>query len=485
MDNLIENDKIKRRALKYANYYDKRKRDILINPSICEENRKLFKKFFTFQEDKLKEIRETDTLCYSNHLTLLSYIRFFKNVNKWFKNKPWKDLTKKEIRQVIKDLKIGNITKEDGTPYKDKSSYFKKVFRSEAFKMVGKDKITKELLKGYKPPKTIINYIEEEQVDILAPCATIDYEALIRIVWDLSVEINTALAFQRKHFERIIREDGKIEYKVHIKDNQKTSRTIRKLVTFDDATADVLDRLFKRGKFVVIETEEGTDRIRRRIDNTGKRKKIKCIKKYVPYDDEDYIFYMGYAQSKKYLRNLANKRGIKSKPDGLPIKWKDFRSGRLSWMARKKLGIADCQQRAGHVLGGRAITKYLAIDSIDSEEQKKFLEEKSEEAYEKKVKKQQKKIKVQTIRMDLLQKRIGELETKNKKNHSLNEKVKQIESKQESDRQKNKSFVVEYNKILELLSVIIRHNHQNIKVPADAVQTREFVKSLIKEGEKM
>ena len=72
----------------------------LNDEKLCPENRVLFKKYFVWQERKLKSInnlRELDEACYK---TLYHYVSMFKNVVKWFKYKPLKDITKTEINKV-------------------------------------------------------------------------------------------------------------------------------------------------------------------------------------------------------------------------------------------------------------------------------------------------------------------------------------------------------------------------------------------------
>ena len=129
----------------------------LSDKTICAKNRKLFAEYFKEQAYKLKRInnlRELDLNCYR---TLYVYIVRINNINKWFKNKPFVDLTKKDIQKVYDDLEDGIITKVDGKPYESLSdTYYNKIFKSTLFKMAGKLEIAKEIIK----------YVPQQQRDV-------------------------------------------------------------------------------------------------------------------------------------------------------------------------------------------------------------------------------------------------------------------------------------------------------------------------------
>ena len=69
--------------------YEDAKARFLSDGSICGENRELWKEFFEWQERKLKRTNNLATLDNATYKTLNYYIGRFKNVNKWFNNKPW------------------------------------------------------------------------------------------------------------------------------------------------------------------------------------------------------------------------------------------------------------------------------------------------------------------------------------------------------------------------------------------------------------
>ena len=99
-----------------------RKEEFLHDEEICKENRMLFKKFFEYEEYKLKRKNGLAELDEPSFKTLNCYIIKFGNVNKWFKNKPLKELTKADIKRVYDNLEEGVIKNRFGLPYKDRKS---------------------------------------------------------------------------------------------------------------------------------------------------------------------------------------------------------------------------------------------------------------------------------------------------------------------------------------------------------------------------
>ncbi len=74
--------------------YERAKKDLLTDSKICRANRDLFKRFFEFEEYKLKRKNGLPALDASCYKTLLAYTSRLRTVNRWFGNKPRKDLTK-------------------------------------------------------------------------------------------------------------------------------------------------------------------------------------------------------------------------------------------------------------------------------------------------------------------------------------------------------------------------------------------------------
>ncbi|MBU3906726.1 MAG: hypothetical protein KKA64_00575, partial [Nanoarchaeota archaeon] len=139
----------------------KMKENLLNDSSICKENRKLFREFFDWEENKLKRINGLTALDESTYKTLCTYVTKFRNVNKWFNNKPWVNLDKKDIKKVYDDLEDGKIKNKNGERYGDLKSYYGKVFRSKPFDMAGKTHLVREVMEFYRRPnKEEVRFIE-------------------------------------------------------------------------------------------------------------------------------------------------------------------------------------------------------------------------------------------------------------------------------------------------------------------------------------
>ena len=106
------------------------KERLLSEDAICKENREIFRRFFEFEEYKLKRkngLRELDEGCYK---TLYVYVMRLRNVNTWLENKPWLNLTKEDLKRVYDDLEDGRIKNRNGVPYDDRRSYLFKLLPS-------------------------------------------------------------------------------------------------------------------------------------------------------------------------------------------------------------------------------------------------------------------------------------------------------------------------------------------------------------------
>jgi len=108
----------------YKKRYEKKRDELLKDKSIAKYNRSLFKKFFDWEEEKLKRQNGLSKLDESSYKTLYEYINRLRNVNQWFKNKPWNKLTEKEIKRVYNDLEDGKIINRAGKRFEDRRSYY-------------------------------------------------------------------------------------------------------------------------------------------------------------------------------------------------------------------------------------------------------------------------------------------------------------------------------------------------------------------------
>jgi len=140
--------------------YENSRRKLLSDSGISVANRQLFKEFFEYEEYKLKRINGLNALDEPSYKTLLEYCSRFRTVNKWFKNKAWKLLTKVDIQTVYDDLEDGKIKSERGGPFKNKATYYNKIFKSKPFELAGRDPDDREarLQTSLKQPHSPISF---------------------------------------------------------------------------------------------------------------------------------------------------------------------------------------------------------------------------------------------------------------------------------------------------------------------------------------
>ena len=142
--------------------YETAKQRLLDDKGICTANRRLFARFFEYEEYKLKRQNGIATLDDSSYKTLLAYVTRLRTVNRWFQNEPWEELTKQDIKRVYDDLEDGKIKSMRGTPLKDKETYYRMIIRSKPFEMAGKRELAKEVMEFYgHQQREEVRFIEE------------------------------------------------------------------------------------------------------------------------------------------------------------------------------------------------------------------------------------------------------------------------------------------------------------------------------------
>jgi hypothetical protein len=185
----------------YREQYEHRKNFLLNDKSINQDNRKLFLKFFEWEEYKLKRTNQKRVIDEQNYKTLLEYTSRFITANKWFKNKAWKDLTKADIKKVYDDLEDGKIVSKGGKPYANRSTYYNKIIKSKPFELAGKDLIAKEVIEYYTPEKQEVRFVDEESFRKLVLTAiTPSHKALLWLAWDIGENVNALLQLTKKDF---------------------------------------------------------------------------------------------------------------------------------------------------------------------------------------------------------------------------------------------------------------------------------------------
>ncbi len=313
--------------------YEKDKKKLLTNDSICEANRQLYKDFFQYEEYKLLRTNNLRKLDKNTYKTLLSYLSRIKNINKWFKNKPLKDITKKEIKQVYDDLEDGKIRTQYNKPFKDRRSYYNKIFKSKLFNMIGKDEIAKEVLEYYKPNSDVeVRFVKEEDVKrlvnvIIKP----EHKLLTWLSFDIGENINSLLELKKGDCIKETEEETKTQiYNINLrKETLKRSRKPRTEPTNYQETVELLNILLQDKK------------------------------------NDDKLFAFGYASAKKFLDRAVRITKVKCIPRGQKPTWKDLRSGMACDLLKKGWTRDEINARLGHKPSSSEIDKYINFTAIE------------------------------------------------------------------------------------------------------------------------
>lgn len=322
----------------YNNYKEK----ILNDQLICKENRDLFKKFFNYEEYKLKRTNGLDKLDESCFNTLYNYVKKLKNVNNWFKNKPWINLTKEDIKKVYDALEEGKIKNIHGKKFTNLSdSYYSKIFKSKPFELAGKKEIVKEVMEFHRNKHNEeVRYIEEATFRKLVNVAIKpEHRLLLWLAFDIGENISTLIKLKKGDFFREINEENKeVEYRVNLpKDKLKRSRQTRSEITNFRETTELLD--------IVLE-------------------KLK---------NDDPIVKFEYRMAKKFLDRTVRITKAKCIPKGQKVTWKDLRSSMACYLLNKGWTSDEINARLGHKPSSKILDRYVNFLAIDRHKPKQKL----------------------------------------------------------------------------------------------------------------
>jgi len=294
--------------------YMNAKGKLLNDTSVAEYNRNLFSEFFEWEERKLKRINELSELDESSYKTLYGYVNKFRNVNKWFKNKPWNELTGDEIKQVYNDLEDGVIKNRLDKRFEDRRSYYNKIFKAKPFKLAGLNEKVGSALeffthRGKKPVRFINESSFKKMVKFLLKP---QHYALLWLAWDIGENISSLLELKVCHLKKQInRETKEAEYLVYLsKEILKRSRQTRSEPTVYPETVQYIDALLEYGREIEYRDKKG--RIRR---------------KTVPFQENDFVFTFKYRQALQIFDSAVKRSGVKCEPHKEKPSWKDLRSG--------------------------------------------------------------------------------------------------------------------------------------------------------------
>ena len=312
----------------YRNAIDK----LLTDPGICVANRDLFRGFFEHQEYKLRRINGRDSLDENSYKTLYGYIMRFRNVNKWFNNKPFMDLTREDIQSVYDQLEDGVIVNQAGKPFRDRVGYYNKVFKSKLFEMAGKKTLAKEVIQFCRPNRKEVRYVDEAGFRlIVGEAGPLLHRLLMWLNWDYGENICAVLELETTDF---FRQDSGYghdpQYRVNLREKiLKRSRRPRSLINNYPETARLLDR--------VLPTLE-----------PGQK-----------------IFHFEYRNAKKLLARAVERSGVVCQPNGESVTWKDLRSGMACDLLSKGWTRDQINARLGHRPSSTEIDAYINFLAID------------------------------------------------------------------------------------------------------------------------
>ena len=209
--------------------YNNRLKVLLDNKDINLKNKEIMKEYLQHYGYKLKRRNGLADVDEKSYKTLYFAIMRLENINNWFKNKTWMDLTEEDIRKVIDDLEDGKIKTKKGTRFTDRSLYYL-MLKGDLFELVEKEEFVKKHLKKYgivgRVDKNPVKFIDEETFrKIVDRVPESLHKLLLWLAWDVGENISSILELEKHEFERQTNSNtNEIEYIVRLnQDKLKTS----------------------------------------------------------------------------------------------------------------------------------------------------------------------------------------------------------------------------------------------------------------------
>lgn len=316
--------------------FKKAKQYLLLDEKIPKENKKWIEDFFDYQETKLKRINHVPKLDEASYRTLYHYISYFKNVNKWFEYKPVNKWTEKDLKRVYNDLEDGKILNYQGKPFKDRATYYDKMFKSKPFRMIGLETAAKNIIEYNTYKKEEVSFITEEDFNaIISWIPRKDMRLLFWLLWDYGENINATLKLQKNDFTEQ-KTEGEPEFHVWWRKNiLKRSRRERGEVNNYEETYNLLEDYLKDLK------------------------------------PTDKLFNFHANRARVMLFRALAKCGVTTSPKKERPSLKDFRSGMACDLLKKGWTREEVNKRLGHTPSSKEIDKYINFLAIESKNTKK------------------------------------------------------------------------------------------------------------------
>lgn len=318
--------------MSFQRRYHNAKPKLLSDATVCPENRELFARFFEYEEYKLKRQNQLRDLDESSYKTLYAYVLRFRNVNRWFNNKPWSTLTREDIKRVYDDLEDGRILNQLGRPFEDRASYYNKIFKSKPFRLAGKAELARDIIEFPTTARKDVQFIIEDQFKLLTTgVANPLHKALLWLAWDLGENIGTLLQLTANDFTR--QHDphsGEAEYIVNLPQAKlKRTRRSRSEPTHYPETVHHLDQV---------------------------------VKSLGPHEP---LFPFGHRRAQAVIKQAARWTNATTLPEGKPPRWKDLRSGMACHLLKHGWTREEVDARLGHSPNSSALNAYISHLAID------------------------------------------------------------------------------------------------------------------------
>ena len=210
-----------------------------------QENKDLCVKYLTQVSRNLKTRSRSTTLSERNYSTLSGIVSCCFTVDGWFNHKLWKRVTRKDIQRVFEQVEQGVILSKQGKPFKRPEDYYNRIMKWGPFKLIGKDKLVREVIGKTQREPDPVRFVTEEDFRKVVSCArSARHKAFYWMLFDIGENEAATRKLRTTDFQRQVNEvTGKPEYVVKLRnENIKASRTARSEITNYDDTVAWLDQ---------------------------------------------------------------------------------------------------------------------------------------------------------------------------------------------------------------------------------------------------
>lgn len=321
--------------------YQRNRERLLSDERIHPKTRDLWRRFLDWEEYKLKRVNSLEELDRSSYLTLHAYTQRLTNVGVWFGKVALEDATREDIKRVYDALEDGKIKNRKGERFKDRTSYYNKIFKSKPFEMAGKAALAREVIEFQQPQHDgeVRFIVEEEFRKIVEHTKQTQHKFLLWLLFDIGENVNSILELRSRDFERRLVENAGFEYRVHLRRSTlKRTRQTRSEITNFPETARYADEVL-----------EGLT-------------------------PDERIFKFGYRNVVKIFQSAVRVSGAVAAPNDDKPKLKDLRSGMACHLLRSGWTTDEVKARLGHSPSSKMIDRYVTYLAISRDGAKRKLE---------------------------------------------------------------------------------------------------------------